>query len=65
LDVATPEPLPADNPLWSCPNLIITAHNSTQAPVRYERMFGQVLENVRRFSLGLPLMNVVDKEKGY
>jgi phosphoglycerate dehydrogenase-like enzyme len=65
LDVATPEPLPADNPLWTCPNLVITAHNSTQADSRYERMFGLVMENVRRYTLGLPLMNVVDKEKGY
>ncbi len=65
LDVVTPEPLPADNPLWTCPNLVITAHNSTQADSRYERMFGLVMENVRRYSLGLPLMNVVDKEKGY
>jgi len=65
LDVVTPEPLPADNPLWTCPNLIITGHNSTVAPIRYERMFGLVMENVRRYTLGLPLMNVVDKEKGY
>ena len=65
LDVVTPEPLPADNPLWTCPNLIITGHNSTVAPIRYERMFGLVMENVRRYALGLPLMNIVDKEKGY
>ena len=65
LDVATPEPLPANSPLWTCPNLVITAHNSTVAPIRDERMFGLVMENVRRYALGLPLMNVVDKEKGY
>jgi phosphoglycerate dehydrogenase-like enzyme len=65
LDVVTPEPLPADNPLWTCPNLVITAHNSTVADSRYGRMFGLVMENVRRYSLGWPLMNVVDKEKGY
>jgi len=65
LDVATPEPLPADSPLWTCPNLVITGHNSTVADSRYERMFGLVMENVRRYTLGLPLMNVVDKEKGY
>jgi phosphoglycerate dehydrogenase-like enzyme len=65
LDVVTPEPLPPDNPLWTCPNLVITGHNSTVAPSRYERMFGLVMENVRRYTLGLPLMNVVDKEKGY
>jgi len=65
LDVVTPEPLPADNPLWTCPNLVVTGHNSTVADSRYERMFGLVMENVRRYTLGLPLMNIVDKEKGY
>jgi len=65
LDVVTPEPLPADNPLWTCPNLIIIAHNSTVADSRYERMFALVMENVRRYTLRLPLMNDVDKEKGY
>jgi len=65
LDVTTPEPLPADSPLWTCPNLVITPHNSGSAAIRQERMFGLVMENVRRYSLGLPLMNVVDKEKGY
>ncbi|MEP7106445.1 MAG: D-2-hydroxyacid dehydrogenase [Ferruginibacter sp.] len=65
LDVVSPEPLPADNPLWTCPNLVITGHNSTVADSRYERMFGLVMENLRRYTLGLPLMNVVDKEKGY
>ena len=65
LDVATPEPLPADNPLWTCPNLVIMAHNSGAADIRYERLFDLVVENVRRYTLDLPLMNVVDKEKGY
>ena len=65
LDVVTPEPLPSDHPLWTCPNLVITGHNSTVADSRYVRMFGLVMENVRRYTLGLPLMNVVDKEKGY
>lgn len=28
IDVTVPEPLPADDPLWSAPNLILTPHNS-------------------------------------
>jgi phosphoglycerate dehydrogenase-like enzyme len=65
LDVATPEPLPADSPLWNCPNLVITPHNSGNAPVRQVRLMALVTENVRRYCLGLPLLNVVDKQKGY
>ena len=65
LDVATPEPLPADNELWSCRNVVLTAHNSSNAPVRTKRVIDLVADNVRRYTMGLPLMNVVDKEKGY
>lgn len=65
LDVVTPEPLPADSPLWTCPNLVITPHNSGFAPIREERAVALVAENVRRYSNDLPLMNVVDKIKGY
>ncbi|GAA4396515.1 D-2-hydroxyacid dehydrogenase [Nibrella viscosa] len=65
LDVTTPEPLPADHPLWTCPNLVITPHNSGNAPIRQKRLIALVTENVRRYSSGLPLLNVVDKAKGY
>lgn len=65
LDVTTPEPLPPDHALWSCPNLVITPHNSGQAPIRQVRLVALIAENVRRYSNGLPLMNVVDKAKGY
>ena len=65
LDVTTPEPLPAESALWTCPNLVITPHNSGAAPVRQQRAIALVAENVRRYSDNLPLMNVVDKIKGY
>jgi phosphoglycerate dehydrogenase-like enzyme len=65
LDVTTPEPLPPEDPLWDCPNLAITPHNSGAAPVRQVRLVALVAENVRRYSNGLPLLNVVDKERGY
>jgi phosphoglycerate dehydrogenase-like enzyme len=65
LDVTTPEPLPPDNELWTCPNLVISPHNSGQAPIRQVRFIQLIAENVRRYSRGLPLMNVVDKIKGY
>jgi D-2-hydroxyacid dehydrogenase (NADP+) len=65
LDVTTPEPLPADDPLWTCPNLVITPHNSGVAPIRQVRLVALVAENVRRYASGLPLLNVVDKQRGY
>jgi phosphoglycerate dehydrogenase-like enzyme len=65
LDVTTPEPLPPDDPLWDCPNLVITPHNSGAAPIRQVRLVALVAENVRRYSTGLALLNVVDKERGY
>jgi phosphoglycerate dehydrogenase-like enzyme len=65
LDVTTPEPLPPQDPLWSCPNLVITPHNSGVAPIRQVRLVALVAENVRRYAAGLPLLNVVDKQRGY
>ncbi len=65
LDVATPEPLPPTSALWDCPNLVITPHNSGAAPMRQVRLVALVAENVRRYSNGLPLLNVVDKKRGY
>ena len=65
LDVVAHEPLPANDPLWDCPNLILTDHTSGYAPQRRIRLMGMITENVRRFSNGLPLMNVVDKVRGY
>lgn len=65
LDVTTPEPLPPEHPLWGCPNLAITPHNSGAAPIRQVRLVHLVAENLRRYAGGLPLLNVVDKVRGY
>ena len=65
LDVANPEPLPSSHPFWDCPNLVITCHTAGYAPQRQLRLVALLAENVRRYSSGLPLMNVVDKMRGY
>ncbi len=65
LDVVTPEPLPSGDAYWDCPNLIITCHTAGYSPQRQTRLVGLLAENVRRYSSGLPLMNVVDKQRGY
>jgi phosphoglycerate dehydrogenase-like enzyme len=65
LDVAYLEPLPPDDPLWTAGNLIITSHSSAQSAGSTQRLYDLFCENVRRYVSGLPLLNVVDKKRGY
>ena len=65
LDVAYKEPLPADDPLWTAGNLIITSHSSAASEGSTRRKNELLCENVRRYVSGLPLLNVVDKKRGY
>jgi len=65
LDVFPQEPPPADHPIFDCPNVVMTMHTSGWSPDRQKRLIALFAENVRRFAHGLPLLNVVDKEKGY
>jgi phosphoglycerate dehydrogenase-like enzyme len=48
LDVTDPEPLPADHPLWSFENVLITPHNAGHTPRYYERLADIVARNLRR-----------------
>ena len=65
LDVTDPEPLPPDSPLWQFPNVIITPHISGLSD-RTERDADDILiENIRRFAAGEPLLNAVDPVAGY
>jgi phosphoglycerate dehydrogenase-like enzyme len=65
LDVTETEPLPADDPLWSAGNLIITSHASSISQGTDQRKMELLCENIRRYMNGLPLLNVVDKKRGY
>ena len=65
LDVVDPEPLPDDHPLWSMPNVIITPHFAGLSDGRVERQRSLVLDNIDRFIRGLPLKNVINKQRGY
>lgn len=56
LDVTTPEPLPADDPLWDAPNLILTPHSAGGRPLGCEAL---IEENVAALLAGAPLRNVV------
>ncbi|MBM3995354.1 MAG: D-2-hydroxyacid dehydrogenase [Planctomycetes bacterium] len=61
LDVFEVEPLPSEHPMWRMENVIITPHCAAASPRVPERHLATLLENIRRFVAGQPLMNVVDK----
>lgn len=65
LDVTDPEPLPHDHPLWGFDNVVITPHLAAISDHNRERRFELIKDNVMRFVKGLPLRNIVDKDKGY
>jgi phosphoglycerate dehydrogenase-like enzyme len=65
LDVTDPEPLPANHPLWKLPNVIITPHNSAPSDQMLQRFWTLVRENLRRYTAGEPMLNVVDINRGY
>jgi phosphoglycerate dehydrogenase-like enzyme len=65
LDVFPVEPPPASHPIFDCPNVVMTMHTSGWSPDRQKRLVELFAENVRRYTEGLPLLNVVDKKLGY
>lgn len=65
LDVFATEPLPDGHPLWTAPNVLITPHVSAYTRHFWERESDLIVENVRRYLAGRPLLNVVDKAAGY
>jgi phosphoglycerate dehydrogenase-like enzyme len=65
LDVFEHEPLAVDSPLWTLPNVLITPHTSGFRPDHWDAAIDLFADNLRRFEVGQPLRNVVDKEAGY
>jgi phosphoglycerate dehydrogenase-like enzyme len=65
LDVTNPEPLPKGHPLWKFENVVITPHTAGQSDNMPARRMALIKENIARFAAGRPLLNVVDKQKGY
>jgi glyoxylate/hydroxypyruvate reductase A len=63
LDVFRDEPLATHHPFWRHPRIIVTPHVAalthppTAAPI--------ILDNIRRFEEGRPLLNRVDPQRGY
>jgi phosphoglycerate dehydrogenase-like enzyme len=65
LDVFEQEPLGADSELWDVPNLIMTPHLAGASTQKDRRCVEILRENLGRFQRGEPLVNLVDKPKGY
>jgi phosphoglycerate dehydrogenase-like enzyme len=65
LDVTDPEPLPEGHPLLSMANVTVIPHMAGISDKLRERNFDLISTNIRRFVAGLPLLNVVDKVRGY
>jgi phosphoglycerate dehydrogenase-like enzyme len=66
IDVVTPEPLPADSPLWSAKNLIITPHVSCDDPATYvPDALDLLIDNLARLERGAALRNRIDPGRGY
>lgn len=61
IDVTDPEPLPADDPLWDAPNLIISPHcGGAGSSESLERLAEAVDANLQSFIAGRELRNVLD-----
>ena len=50
LDVFETEPLPADSPLWSLENVIVTPHISFVSRKNHDRLFRLIRDNLRDFA---------------
>jgi len=55
LDVFEPEPLPADHPFRSLPNIVVTPHLGYVTEETYRVFYGHALEDVQAFLRGAPL----------
>ena len=65
LDVFAAEPLPADDPLWEMPNVIISPHSASTADSENQKIVNLFIENLKRYIANEPMFNVLDTERYY
>jgi phosphoglycerate dehydrogenase-like enzyme len=65
LDVTDPEPLPDGHPLWTLERCIISPHTANTPEMATPLLTARVVDNVRRFAAGEPLVGPVDVDLGY
>jgi glyoxylate/hydroxypyruvate reductase A len=63
LDVFPIEPLPITSPLWTHNKVTITPHNAAQSSPR--AIVSNILRQIDRFEVGMPLDHIVDRRRGY
>lgn len=60
LDVTDPEPLPADHPLWECPNLLITPHAGGDSSAMMPRMGALIRRQIEHLRAGEAPENLIE-----
>ncbi|MBO9135124.1 glyoxylate/hydroxypyruvate reductase A [Rhizobium sp. B230/85] len=63
LDVTDPEPLPASDPLWQHPRIILTPHIASVT--QPETAAKAVIANIHRHEAGKDPIGLVDRKRGY
>jgi phosphoglycerate dehydrogenase-like enzyme len=59
LDVTDPEPLPADHPLWSVPNVVVVPHVGGASSAFFPRADAMIKEQLERLAAGAEPANVM------
>jgi glyoxylate/hydroxypyruvate reductase len=65
LDVFNTEPLPAAHPFWTTAGIVVLPHVGGLHPTRDTLVASLWVENLQRFLAGQPLLQVVDRARGY
>lgn len=65
LDAYSVEPLPRDSQLWHCENAVLSPHVSGATPHYDDRAVALFSANLKRYLSGMPLLNLVDRNRGY
>ncbi|WP_377811259.1 glyoxylate/hydroxypyruvate reductase A (plasmid) [Azospirillum sp. A29] len=63
VDVTEPEPLPADHPFWTHPNIVLTPHIASIT--QPESAAQAVIANLNRHFAGQDPVGLVDRRRGY
>jgi len=62
IDVADPEPLPPDSPLWEAPGLLVSPHVGGASSAMWPRAHRLVRDQLHRYAAGEPLWNIMSGE---